>query len=351
MDLETLREEVRRTDMEIIDLISKRTDLAERIGRIKIAEGKPVRNVEVEEKVVKRYIDSAKDSNIDVNTLEKISKALIQEAVDREGSIPWPDSRLKKISIIGGSGKMGKWLADMFVQAGHSIVIIDPSSDNGLTIRDAADSDVVVISVPISATDSVLEQVDGVCREDALIFDLASLKSPIYDRLTEMAGRRSVCSVHPMFGPSARSMYGRNLIVCDCGNGEAVERTLELFDNRGADIRVMDLRSHDVYMSYVLGLSHAVNIAFFTVLERSGLTYGEMCSVASTTFRKNMETNESVASEDPRLYYDIQHLNANRDGLWNEFSDAVDDIKKASLSEDPAEFIRLMDAGRMYFER
>ena len=182
-----------------------------------------------------------------------------------------------------------------------------------------------------------------------MIFDLASLKSTITDTLRSMAKHRNVCSIHPMFGPSASSLSGRNLIVCDCGNTEAAKEASSLFEGRGGNIRMMDIAEHDVYMSYVLGLSHAVNIAFFTVLDRSGIPMSDMASVASTTFRKNLETNASVALEDPELYYEIQHLNCHREEMWDLFSKAVADIKDASMSNDPSAFVSIMEKGRNYF--
>ena len=137
--------------------------------------------------------------------------------------------------------------------------------------------------------------------------------------------------------------------VRNYGELAGVDEAKELFDGRGGNIRTMYIEHHDEYMSYVLGLSHAVNIAFFTVLERSGITFSDMQTVASTTFRKNMDTNASVALEDPQLYYEIQHLNRNRDEMWNLFSEAVEDLKEASLSDDPSEFVDLMHKGRDYF--
>jgi chorismate mutase/prephenate dehydrogenase len=49
------------------------------------------------------------------------------------------------------------------------------------------------------------------------------------------------------------------------------------------------------------------------------------------------------------LYYEIQHMNASRDEMWALFSEAVEDTKKASKSDDPDRFVDLMNAGRAYF--
>ncbi len=349
MDLDELRGEINRTDLEIIELVAKRIGIAQRIGEYKIANGLPIRDIAVEGKVIDRYRDAAEAADINPDTLEAVARALIREAVDREARIVLPSPDQRVIAVIGGAGKMGAWLSDLFEQGGHRVMRIDRSLDNGLAIEDAAEADIAVVAVPMDAADGVLNRLDVVCRPDALIFDIASLKTPVQDTLERMAKSRKVCSVHPMFGPSVTSMYGRNLLICDCGNRQAVAEAEALFDDKGAELRILDLVRHDEYMAYVLGLSHAVNIAFFTVLEQSGITYGEMCGVASTTFRKNMETNESVALEDPLLYYEIQNYNAFREMIWNRFTEAVDRVRRASVDDDPAAFIGIMEAGRRYF--
>jgi len=349
MELDELRDGIRKRDEEIIRLISERTQLAIQVGEYKRSHGLPVRNVEVEKKVVARYVDGGTKEGLSREVMESVSKALIKEAVDAEASIPIKMVP-KDIAIIGGAGKMGAWTADLLRGSGHNVTIIDPAAGNGLTLEDCRDCDIVIVSVPIHLTYSTLKELDGICRKDCLIFDLTSLKTPLVGRLRAMAETRKVCSIHPMFGPSATSLYGRNLIICDCGNREAVEEAKGLFDDRGGNIRVMDVEEHDGYMSYVLGLTHAVNIALFTVLERSGYTFDDLLTVSSTTFNKGLDTNRSVASEDPMLYYEIQHMNAHRDEMWNLFRDVVVELKDNSLADDPEGFVAMMNAGKRYFE-
>lgn len=63
-----------------------------------------------------------------------------------------------------------------------------------------------------------------------------------------------------------------------------------------------------------------------------------------------MDTNMSVALEDPHLYYEIQHLNVRNAEMWQRFTQAIDKVKKASLSGDPLEFVKIMNSGRLYFD-
>ena len=350
MGLDELRDEIRKKDLEIIGLISERVEFAKQIGMTKFDQGLPIRNAEVEKKVIARYVEEGAKYQLSEGSMETIAKAAIQEAIDAEARLI-KKGKGKRIAVVGGAGKMGNWMVNTLRGYGNAVFSIDPAVENGYTMKDCGMADVVIVSVPIHATPCVLGELDGICREDALIFDLSSLKTSIIDTLKDMAKRRKVCSIHPMFGPSVASLFGRNIVVCDCGNKEAVEEAVSLFDDRGGNIRVMDVTEHDRYMSYVLGLSHAVNIALFTVLDRSGFTFEDLQTVASTTFDKGLDANRSVASEDPLLYYEIQHMNENRTEMWDLFGKAVTDLEEASMSDDPEKFRKLMEAGRLYFEK
>ena len=349
MGLEGLRKEIEDIDLQILALMRKRLDAAERIGRIKVEENSQVRVPATEAKVIARYRDFAEENGMDQDNAESICRTFMQESIELQAAMPRATGKSRDIAVVGGCGKMGHWFSELFSRAGHHVTVIDPSSDNGLTLRDASEADTVLVSVPISKTADVLRELDGICRDDALIFDISSLKSPLVSTLRDMGSHRKVCSVHPMFGPSAKSMFDRNLVICDCGNDEACDEAMRLLDNHGANMRRMPVEDHDRYMSYVLGLSHAVNIALFTVLARSGIPYDDMSTVASTTFRKLMDSNVSVAMEDPDLYYEIQHLNVNRESVLHEFDRSVEDVVDAALSDDPEKFRELMEKGREYF--
>lgn len=348
-DIEQIRAEIAATDEQIMQLIGRRQQLAEQVGRYKAEHNEDVRNREVEQKVIARYRRLAAEQGVSGDDAEQICRLLMQEAIEREAAIPRAAAHPRHIAIVGGHGHMGQWLARFFGSEGHRVDIIDPAAGNGLTLADAAAADTVVVSVPISKVDGVLNELDRLCPPTTLIFDITSLKTPFVPTLRRLAARRPACSVHPMFGPSAASVCDRNILVCDCGHADAVRQAQTLFGNHGANLKVIPVEQHDVYMSYVLGLSHAINIAFFTVLDRSGIPSRELDTVASTTYRKMTDTNRSVALEDPFLYYEIQHLNANRDAILAEFDRSVRDVVRAASADDPAAFRALMDAGRRYF--
>jgi len=58
-DLDSLRKDVAQIDDAIIDLLIKRFDLTDEVGRLKNANGIPIENLEVEKKNIERMISNS----------------------------------------------------------------------------------------------------------------------------------------------------------------------------------------------------------------------------------------------------------------------------------------------------
>ena len=91
MGLTELRDEIADIDRQIIELINRRIAAAEEIGHIKRAQNLPIINEAVEAKVIERYTSVSESTGLSEAFLEKIARALIQEAVDHELAIPPAD--------------------------------------------------------------------------------------------------------------------------------------------------------------------------------------------------------------------------------------------------------------------
>jgi len=341
-----MRRKIDEIDSKIVKLMIERNDAAKQVGELKKELGISLRNHEVEESIARKYRQAAEGTTLPSDAAERVCRLLISISVDLQ-SVILRNECAKKVVIIGGEGKMGKWMHGYFETLGSSISTIDISVGD---TNDLKDADIVVISVPISAVGSVLKDVDDKCRSDALIFDISSVKSPFADVLKDMAKRRKVCSVHPMFGPSVVAVTERNIVICDCGNADAVTEVKELFDNGGPNIIITSVERHDEFMAYVLALAHAANITLFNTLRTSGIPFSELNNIRSATFEKTMDASLSVSKENGKLYHEIQHLNINTKGMWEVYEKAFNEVKEACLSDDPKKFIEIMELGRIYLE-
>jgi len=345
-ELNALRKIIEDIDSEMVELMILRNDTAKLIGELKINNNTAIRNIDVEKTVIERYRELSKDSSLPADVAESVGKTLISASVDLQYSLPRKNID-EKVTVIGGNGKMGQWMVRYFESRGSCVNVVDVSVGS---MDDADDSDIVVISVPISSVGSVLKDADRICKKDALIFDISSVKTPFSSFIMDMAKRRKVCSVHPMFGPSVRSVVDRRMIICDCGNDEAVSEAKKIFFDEGLNIITTNIEKHDELMSYVLALAHASNIVFFTALRSSGIPFDELKNASSSTFDKILGTCIPVSNENASLYHEIQRSNINANNMWSVYEKAFRDVKEASLSNDPKRFAELMELGKRYFE-
>ena len=343
-DLGTLRDRIRDIDSRIIQLLAERNNTAKAIGGLKKEKNIPLRNRAVEEEVLKHYITEAENASFPKDAAERVCKALISCSVETQSLILRKKCE-KNVSVIGGNGKMGKWMRSYFESLGSNVNIVDVSVGK---MDDVKDSDIVVISVPISSVAGVIRDADRICKKDALIFDIASIKSPFITELRKIAERRKVCSVHPMFGPSAMSMADRNVMVCHCGSDEAVAEAKEIFSNDDVTPLIVNVERHDELMAYSMSFAHAANITFFTVLKNSGIPIGDLKDAGSTTFLNTLGTSVPVSRENASLYREIQYLNDHAGNMWEVYEASLLEVKDAALSDDPKEFERIMERGKEY---
>ena len=357
MSLKELRSKLSDVDRQIVDLIAERQRIVADIGRSKRGDGAPTRDFAREKDVLDLGREQAATVGIDPDLAESVLRTLIRsslESQERDRVVAEGKGDGRRALVIGGAGQMGKWFVDFFASQGFATTVADPAADEDEggfhNWTDAGiDYDVIVVAAPLAVSGRILAQL-AVLKPEGLIFDIGSLKSPLIDGLQELrsAGCR-VTSLHPMFGPDTRLLSGRHLIVCDVGCEEATERARELFGATMVEQIDMSVEDHDRMIAYVLGLSHALNIAFFTALAESGEAAPKLAKLSSTTFDSQLLVSEAVAQDNPHLYFEIQHLNKFGMGPLEKLSEAAERIRDLVSKGDEKGFVDLMHKGREYF--
>ena len=357
MILEQLRDRLTRVDRELIALVAERQQIVAEIGAHKIATAAPTRDYDRERIVLDGARSQAVELGLDPEVAERIMLELIRASLTHQEL-----SRVaahntgagKRALIIGGSGKMGSWFGRFLASQGYSIEIADPvPGESGFDRVDHwRDSDLghelIVVATPISASDQVLRELAD-ARPSGVVFDLGSLKTPLRDGLNALvqAGCR-VTSLHPMFGPDTRLLSERHVVVIDLGAGDAAQYARDLFASTMAALVEMSIDEHDRLIAYVLGLSHAVNLAFFTALANSGEFVRRLMKMSSTTFDAQVDVARSVALDNPHLYFEIQTLNEfGKESLYA-LREATSRIIDLIAAQDEDGFVELMLSGREY---
>jgi chorismate mutase/prephenate dehydrogenase len=122
-----------------------------------------------------------------------------------------------------------------------------------------------------------------------------------------------------------------------------------LFASTMVEQVVTTLDDHDRLIAYVLGLSHAINIAFFTALAESGEAAPRLAKLSSTTFDAQLAVASLVAGESPALYFEIQALNQYGGESLAALVEAVTRLQTLVASQTAADS-RLMRQGQAYLQ-
>lgn len=356
MTLDELRKDLSTVDRRLVELIAERQKIVREIGKNKVSSGAGTRDYSREKDVLDMGRAQATELGIDPDLVEGLLQQLIRtslESQERERVVAEGKGDGRRALVIGGAGMMGRWFVDFFISQGFATTIADITVEDGpgqfANWTDAGvDFDFIVVAAPLAVSGRILAQL-AVLRPQGVVFDIGSLKSPLLDGLRELRSAGChVTSLHPMYGPDTRLLSGRHLIFCDAGDASATAAAKELFAATMVEQLDMGLEDHDRLIAYVLGLSHALNIAFFTALAESGEAAPKLARMSSTTFDSQLLVSAAVAEDNPHLYFEIQNLNRFGLGPLDALCDAAARIRKTVAAGDEQAFVDLMTKGREY---
>jgi chorismate mutase / prephenate dehydrogenase len=357
--LQDLRARLDVIDRELMERVAERQAISSRIAEVKRATGQTTRDFAREREVLLNARRDAEALGVPPALAESILRSLIRGSLttqERARVAAQGQGSGRDALVIGGGGKMGGWMADFLASQGFQVTIADPAGEVAgyRWIADWAstelDQDIIVVATPLKTADEVLQAL-AQRQPRGLIFDIGSLKTPLRQGLNALraAGCR-VTSIHPMFGPDTQLLSGRHVVFIDLGSAEALAEARALFESTMADRVVMGLDEHDRLIAFVLGLSHALNIAFFTALAESGEAAPRLARMSSTTFDAQLEVATRVASENPDLYFEIQSLNAYSEGPLKALQEAVERIQRSVQTGDAQSFVAMMRRGNEYLQ-
>lgn len=221
------------------------------------------------------------------------------------------------VTVIGGAGKMGRWLTHHFIRQGHEVTISDVISDQAASLAKSigarfaenniaavGDADLTVLSTPIPVTPQVLREISRHLKKSSIVAEISSLKSQVIPVLVEIEeGNVIPLSIHPLFGPGARRLEEEKVALIPLVNPSfEVELAKKLFP--GIEVIVVDADEHDRAMALTLSLPHFINIIFASAISDEDLNV--LKKLGGTTFTLQLTLSESVMNEDPELYASIQ---------------------------------------------
>src|SRR5579875_281448 len=384
-DLSRLRKRITKVTQEIMDLAKEREHLSEQISKIKLSRGLLLEDLARESQLLGTMKWYAKRIGLEEKTAVRLTNELIQASkrVQRkksnfkEAKDFLHSEEVKSVAIIG-AGRMGRWFGDYFSKLVSQVTIFDRNWDTASILArelgckasndvfKALSSDLILLSLPIRETARIVEKFEKAFNEKRgkinltlneipRLIEISSVKGPL---LGSRDGRRNdgsrnldVISIHPLFGPSFDfSNEGTIIYVTSSGDevgaGGTNRRNLRFIKRLFPSFHIisMNLKDHEELMGLLLGLPHALAIAFgITAID--WLEAREAHSlITSPSMGHLLRLLQNVLSQNPDIYFEIQSLNSeNTLEITHELIKSIEKLREIIKQGNSREFKLLLE--------
>ena len=233
--------------------------------------------------------------------------------------------------------------------------VIDDAAESAL--QAVAGSDIVLLAVPVAATESTFKAIRHLVEPHVLVMDVGSTKRDVVDAARRALRERiaSFVPAHPIAGKESAGIEnadgalfsGRQVIITPLPQTapELVQRATDVWSAIGAQVLKMTPENHDAAFAAVSHLPHVLAFAYFSsvVNQPAGRDY---LSLAGPGFRDFTR----IAASNPEIWRDI--LVANREEvlkqsqLFRQALDALELVMRSGNADALEDLIRSSAQGR-----
>ena len=192
------------------------------------------------------------------------------------------------------------------------------------------DADIVIVSVPISVTVDVIENIGPNVPKDALFCDVTSVKQRPVEAMKKFSDE--VLGMHPMYAPS-NSIKGQKIVMCPV-KGKKWTVMEEFWGENGADLHFTDPETHDQAMSFVQGLMHFSELVVADVIRKSDFKGDDMQEFSSPVYRLITDLTARMLNQKPDLYGSIQSENPENEDIREAFKESAEDLSEIVEDEE-----------------
>lgn len=233
--------------------------------------------------------------------------------------------------------------------------VIDQAAESALLA--VSGSDIVLIAVPVSATESTFKAIRHLVEPGVLFMDVGSTKRDVVDAARRVLKERvpSFVPAHPIAGKEVAgiahadaALYnGRQVILTPLPQTapELVQKATDCWAAIGAQVLRMTPENHDAAFAAVSHLPHMLAFAYFNSVARQPAGR-DFLSLAGPGFRDFTR----IAASDPAVWRDI--LMSNREEILKQSMrfrhtlDAMEHVIKTGNAEALEDLIRKASESR-----
>jgi chorismate mutase/prephenate dehydrogenase len=347
-ELDNLRQNIDKTDQELISILKRRLQLVAKVGEVKSRIGVPVYAPEREASMLAKRRRDAEMHGLSPQMVEDVLRRVMRESYSSEHDAGFKcvNPSCRNIVIIGGNGQLGSIFASAFRSSGYHVDALSRRNwDEAEKMLE--NPSLVIVCVPIDVTDQVIRNLSGL-PEDCVLADFTSVKSAPLKAMLE-THRGPVMGLHPMFGPDIASLAKQVIVYCEGRFPEQCQWVLAQMRIWGARIEAVDALEHDEAMSIIQALRHFTTYAYGVFLAQTNADLDCLVKLSSPIYRLELMMVGRLFAQDPNLYADII-LSAHRNlETIRHYSEFVEKSLKIIDSQDKDAFVSSFLKAREYF--
>ncbi|MBS3802991.1 MAG: bifunctional prephenate dehydrogenase/3-phosphoshikimate 1-carboxyvinyltransferase [Oleiphilaceae bacterium] len=243
---------------------------------------------------------------------------------------------------------------------GLKLGIIDEAAESVAAAVTGAD--LVVIAVPVRATEQVLREVKPALGKDALLTDVGSTKASFVDSVRQVFGQAPITVIpgHPIAGSEKSGVTAANpdlfvghkviLTPPDSVDEPQLSRLRALWEGCGANVLTMSVAHHDDVLAATSHLPHLIAFSLVDTLAGEDENL-EIFRYAAGGFRDFTR----IAASDPVMWHDI--FLSNQQAVLrvvDHFARDLDQLRNAIANQDSAMLLRVFSrakAARDHFSK
>lgn len=285
--------------------------------------------------------------------LERIENQIVQEpfSIKVLGSFPRVDMRVKRIKKFGfiGSGDMSQWFARKLESEGYETFITGRSTE--LRPEEMIPQvDVLLICVPISATQKAIEQYGPSLKDNQGLILLAGEAEDILSAaMAKTDAGVEVMLVHNLWGPKAATMKDKNVSVVRTSKSGALCSEFEAFlYKHGANICQDSANQHDLMMGISQKLPTTLSVALAMTLRGNNIPPEDIGSHSTLTSLYGILSMARVHSQNPRTYAEIMASKGEGIKIVRDFVEHLSTILDLIDAGDIEELGKVIETNREY---
>jgi prephenate dehydrogenase len=269
-----------------------------------------------------------------------------------------------KVLILGGTGEMGQWFTRFLKERGYEVTVWGKGGKvevaRKLDVPFALDleavipeSDIVIVSVPINATEETIEEVAPKMKAGSLLMDFTSTKVGPVEAMRKFAPKDvGILGTHPMFGPTIPTIRGQTVILVPVkGRSEKWFPVIrQLFEESGAHVEITTAEEHDRLVSVVQGLTHFAYIAIGTTIDRLDFDIKKSRRFVSPVYSIMLDFVGRILGQNPYLYALIQMENPGVPEVHEAFIKECEELSSLVRAHDEEGFVRKMKAAACKYD-